>query len=119
MKNTGKIELDYGTYSYSIAAIPTLGKPDTKPAAATSVPYASCNAKNTKVTGDVSKDRTGDISKTCGNFYTVNSVKPGDKVLHGVFKSPNFDFYVQWVDGCRPPGGVAEPRPEFAFGWQV
>ena len=112
MKDTGEIVIDYGTYAYSIAPIPTSVKnADKKPSATTAVPYASCNAKNTKVTGDVSEDRTGDISKACGNFFTVKDVKPGDKALHSSAESPKFDFYVQWVDGCKLPGGSQSQNP--------
>ena len=118
MKDSGMAVLDYGTYAFSIAPIPTAAKDaNAKPAAATDVPYASCNDK-AKTSADASA-LTDQISHACGDFASVKGVKPGDKALHFIdysAKAPYAELYVQWVDGCKLPGGSQSQDPNLPLG---
>ena len=118
MKDSGKAVLDYGTYAFTIAPIPTAAKDaDKTPSAATDVPYATCNAKP-KDKPD-SSSVTNQISHACGDFYTIKDIKPGDKPLHFKdysAKAPYADLYVQWVDGCKLPGSSQSQDPNSPLG---
>ena len=117
MKNSGKVVLDYGTFSYSIAAIPMGGKESTKPSSTSTVSYVSCNAKGQPgSSGSALKTK---ISDACGVFSNIQSFRPKTEPAEFIdypAGSPYGDFVVSWVDGCKLPGGSQGQDPNAPLG---